>query len=155
MKLVAAGPSGSPDLTLVLVIGFLACLYTVNKVAVLMKYPMNDFKRTLAAVVIGCVLLLAVAAALDIHAVPRIHASWKAYLPLIGDVVVFLVAVVPITWFLHRSSYIKAFNMLVLGIAAAAVAMVLTHSAFEAVQHGGKGFDTTRERTESVNDIIK
>jgi len=155
LKLISADPSGSLGMAAGLVIGFLACLFAVSKVATMMKYPMNDFKRSFSIVIIACVLLLAVAAAVDIYIVPTIKAPWRVYLPLIADVVVLLVAVVPLAWFLHRSSYVKALNVLIIGMATGAVAILLTHGAFQAIKQGGKGFDKTRERTEGVNDAIK
>ena len=154
LQVLSANPADNMQMVVTLVLGFLGAYWALHKVAVTMKFPMAESGRSAAILVIGTALLLLAAIAGRLYIAPHVPGSMRVWIPLITAAVIFLVAVVPLAWFMHRSNYVRAMNACLLAIAAGALVILLTKAASDAIRQGSKGFDKSRERTRSIDEVL-
>ncbi|OGV66672.1 MAG: hypothetical protein A2283_08415 [Lentisphaerae bacterium RIFOXYA12_FULL_48_11] len=116
---------------------------------------MADNGRALTVVGTGLLLALAAVIAFNIYLAPTIkNALLIKWAPIASSSIILIAIVAPMTCLLLKMKYFPAIFASLLSIGAAAGIVILVHGGFGAIKEGDKGFKKTKERTETVNDLI-
>lgn len=152
----ASGTAGMIEISVCAAAAFLGAFLILKWTGKALGAAMSDASRVFVVVATAILLCLAAAAALDIYVVPNIKEALIAkWLPLATCGVIFLFIVIPIAAFLLKAKYFQALVAAMFSIGAAVGIVMLTHGLFGAIKAGDKEALKAKERTESVNEMLK
>jgi len=118
-------------------------------------FPMAERARSSAVIAICILLAMAAAAAVNIYAVPHIkNLALARWIPAAACVLVLLAAVIPLAMFMLKSNYLQTLVAMLISIGAAAGIVMLVHGLFGMLAEGDKDFKKTKERTDTINQIL-
>jgi hypothetical protein len=148
-------PASTPLLAVTIALGLVAAWFGFSKITTALKFPMNTGWRPMGSLALLLLLCLSAAVLAKAYVSPRISSSTLSrFMPLIVAVVIYLAVVVPLSCFFMKSHYIQTMSAFLVPIIAAAVVAFLIKGAAGAIKHGGKGFSSTKERTEGIDEAL-
>ena len=148
-------PASKPLLAITIAMALTAAWFGFKKTAEALKFPMNSGFRPLASLTLLIVLCLVSAAAAAAYICPRVSLqTLSRFLPLITAVLALLAIVVPISCLLMKSKYLQTLSSFLVPVIAAAIVVFLAKGIAGAISEGEKGFSTTKERTEGMNELL-
>jgi hypothetical protein len=155
VKLMLGNPASTVELVVLICVGVVTFIIALAKIADLLGAHSATRPRSAIVFVLSVILLLGIAAAADIYLPQKLGGSMHKFIPLAAAIVALLVAVTPITCLVKKASYMTSLFSLVLAGASAAVVIALAVAAFNALESGNKGLDSTRERKDSLDKIMQ
>jgi len=118
-------------------------------------FAMADRGRSTAVIAVWILLALAATAAINIYAAPLIkNPALVKWIPVAACALILLILIVPLAMVLLKSKYLQTLLAMLISIGAAAGIVLLVHGALGMASQGGKDFKKTKERTDSINEII-
>ncbi len=148
-------PATTPLVVVTLALALAAAWFGFSKIITALKFPMNSGWRPIASLLIFITICLAAAVVTKAHLSPRISsAAVSRFLPLAIALALFLAAVIPLSCYFMKSHYLQTLSAFLVPVLAAAIVVFLAKGATGAIKHGGKGFFSTKERTEGVDELI-
>jgi len=150
-----SGQASNVEIAVCFVAAILAAMIVLNLIGKAFGATMADNGRALTLVGLGLILALSASVAFNIYLAPTIkNAVLIKWAPLASSATILVIIVAPMTCLLFKMKYFPAIFASLLGIGAAVGIVLLVHGGFGAIKEGDKGFKKTKERTESVNDVI-
>lgn len=150
-----SGQASDIEIAICLIAAILSAVIVLRWIAKAFGATMSDNGRALTVAGTGIILALASVVAFNIYLAPTIKSALLLkWVPLASCGLILIVIVAPLSCLLLKIKYFPAIFASLLSIGAAIGIVILVHGGFGAIKEGDKGFKKTKERTESVNDVI-
>jgi len=151
-----AGQAQDVEIAVCIIAAIIAAILALKWIGKGLGATMADTGRVITVITTGIILALAASAATNIYIVPHItNVVLAKWLPLASCAIILLAIITPITCFLLKAKYFQALVACLLSIGVTAGIVLLAHGAFGAFNDGDKGFKKTKERTDTINDVLK
>jgi hypothetical protein len=157
LKILLGRPADPTEFIALVVVGALVFLILFNVIGKLLSLPVTGSAWTLLTLIVLTVVASAASAAALVYLAPIEvvrEAGLVPWLPFAASLLAILIVVVPAMRLIHRSHYGESLVAILMGVAALAAALALTHAAYGALKSGDQEFERTRERTDAVNRFI-
>jgi hypothetical protein len=136
-------------------LGILGFLFLLFNISAAMGATMATPLRVAVVAVVGALLMTIAVVAIRLYLLPNLYTTpVTPWLSLIAATLVLLAFVAPLAKGVLSAGYFDAVFSLALSAAGAALVVVMVHAGFNAFRTGGKGFDKTHQRRDSINVLI-
>ena len=155
IKFSALNPATTAELVIFLVLAVAAASYTLMKTAKAFSYSMADFNRVVTVILTTSAMGVVVASLMKVHLAAKMGGGVGYKVALICAMIAVVLLVGGLMCkFIMKGPYVQGVISLLLSFAAAVAVLFLANALSNAIRHGGKQFDKTKERTQEVNKNI-
>ena len=155
IRFALGNPSSSVEFIVLAILAAFVFVVIMIKVGDALDIPVPDTKRSIAVLMIGTVGILLVLTAVNFYLMPHITTTGLRACAWIASIIVALLAIAgPAICLIQRASYLSGLSSILLSIGASVIVLLLVRAGFRAVRVGDKGLETTRGRTEIVNEFL-
>lgn len=149
------GKPGAVEVIAMAALAIPAYVFVFTKVADITGSQASNWRRTALMLIVALIVVVPAAVAAGLYVEPGVASTAvKRWVPLAGAVVALLLIPVTLSCFVQKISYVKSLLVYVLSVAAVIGVILLVKGASGAVGHGGKVFDKTKDRTDTINEVI-
>ena len=154
-QFLGGNPDSNIELTITLVLSITVGVLIFMKLAQMMKFPLDNASRTVGAFFFTMFIMIFAGAITNIYVAQHIPTGFlRQSAGALGAILALLAIATPVTCFILKAKYFRVVLLVLLSIIAAGAMTLLTGLTIGAIKHGGKDFDKTRERKDSINKIL-
>lgn len=154
LRLVLGKPSSVLEQGAIVVVAALALLWVLSRAGSAFGMSNTSVFHGVVAGVVGVAVVLAAMTAARVYAPADAGSAAVIWIMIGAGLAASVVVVVPFMCFLQKSGYFPSLLTWLVSVGAAAAMVVLVGAAFDLVSSGEKSADKTRERRDTIENMM-